>query len=299
MLGKLKQLLQDPLYIGFYIAGRCNPAILYRRYSRLAKKAGLRKTYFVLSFDCDTYEDFEVAWDVHSRLMDMNVKPVYAVSGELLRRGEKIYRRIAETGAEFINHGSKEHTYFDSASGNYKSCFFYDQLNNDQIEEDIVNGGVIVKEVLGIEPKGFRTPHFGTFQGPEHLNFLYQVLSGRNYQFSSSTMPYLGFRKGPVLKRNGILEFPVSGMWSRPLNVLDSWNFFRAPERVSANEDNYYWENIKIISYFERTNSAGILNFYADPSHIAHSDIFFQMVGRFSQIARNCTYSDLVNDCVC
>ncbi len=297
MLGQLKRLLQNPLYIGFYIAGRCNPTILFKRYSRLAKKVGLRKTYFVLSFDCDTNEDFEVAWDVHSRLMDMNVNPVYAVPSELLQRGEKVYRRIAETGAEFINHGHKEHTYFDPAKSNYLSCFFYDQLNRDQIEEDIVTADATVRKILGIEPKGFRTPHFGTFQRSKHLNLLYQVLSALNYKFSSSTMPYFGFREGPVLKRNGILEFPVSGMWSRPLNVLDSWSFFRAPERVTCEEDYYHKEGKNVILFFERTKSVGILNFYADPSHVAHSDTFFQMIERCSIMAHNCTYSDLVNDC--
>lgn len=295
MLGRVREALADPVLTLYSLRGRWDHSGLFKRYAQLSRRAGIDRLYFILSFDCDTPEDIRVVSDVHSRLTDLGVMPVYAVPGQLLERGDKVYRRIAETGAEFINHGYSEHACIDKHTGTTVSCFFYDQLPLARISEDISNGDKVLREVLGISVKGFRAPHFGTFQKPHQLLFLHSVLKELGYEFSSSTGPYYGFRYGAMFERFGVKEFPVSGMWTSPLNILDTWGCYRAPGRTMGEAD-YLREGKAVARYFNETRSVGILNYYADPSHIAGSESFFETVMEWARSGRNSTYQLLLQE---
>jgi len=244
-----------------------------------------------VSFDCDTDDDIGVAGDVHARLADMGVPAVFAVPGELLRAGEAVYRRIAEAGAEFINHGDRKHTYFDTALGRHASCFFYDQIGREAVRADVMAGDATLREVLGVAPRGFRTPHFGTFQRPAELQFLHGMLAGLGYAFSSSTVPLFGFRFGPVFRRFGVAELPVSGMGEHPLTTLDSWACFAAPDRVFDADD--YRRQGQALAQALAGGGAGILNVYADPSHVHGRGAFFETVAAWRRIAEPARFSDL------
>ena len=179
---------------------------------------------------------------------------------------------VAATGAEFLNHGGRSHTYFDTQRGEYRSNFFYDQQPRDVLKRDIEEGDRIVTEVIGKKPFGYRTPHFGTFQRPDQLLFLHKVLRDLHYTYSTSTTPFAGLRYGPAFTRFGLMEFPVSGQGSNPLSILDSWGCFRAPDRTLAAED-YKREALGMARHL--ASGPGILNFYADPCHVADQPIFF------------------------
>ena len=99
----VKEVVQRPAQSACRIAQRLTPGAFRKRLTKQARAAGFTRPVFLLSFDCDTERDFEVARDVHARLVDMGITAVYAVPGELLQAGEKTYGRIAEQGAEFIN----------------------------------------------------------------------------------------------------------------------------------------------------------------------------------------------------
>lgn len=294
---KILTAINDPIYFAYRLYDKFSRSQLFDRYARLSRQAGFDRLYLILSFDCDTTGDIAVVEKVHERLIRMGIKPVYAVPGELLKKGESVYRRILEAGGEFINHGYKEHTYFDAKRGNHASCFFYDQLPRSIVREDIVNGDNCLKEVLGVSPKGFRAPHFGTFQRPEQLRFMQAVLLNLGYEFSTSTTPYHAFRHGPVFDDFGLPEIPVSGMGSSPLTVLDSWGCFKAPDRLLGSED-YKREGVLAASNFLR-NSIGLLNYYADPSHIHDQDDYFNTVQRWCSIAEPFTYSELLSKLKC
>jgi hypothetical protein len=263
------------------------PERLFERYGRLARDAGLDGLSLVLSFDCDTFEDAQVAWEVHERLMEIGVTASYAVPGEILERGADVYRRIADTGAEFLNHGYREHTIL--RDGVYTSTVFYDQIRPDEVREDIVAGDRAVTEVVGRRPRGFRTPHFGTYQRPGNLRHLHGVLGDLGYLYSSSTVPLWGFRRGPAFDDFGVLEFPVSGTAEAPLEILDSWGCFAAPDRYREPED-YGREGVAVLGLYERAG-AGILSFYADPSQVHGHDVFFDTVARWRQAAEPTTYA--------
>lgn len=224
-------------------------------------------------------------------MMDMGVVPAYAVPGELLAQGAETYRRIAATGAEFLNHGYRSHTYFDETAGAYASCFFYDEQTPETVEADIIGGDRMVAEIIGAKPRGFRTPHFGTFQSEQQLANLHGVLAHLDYDFSTSTAPPFGLRFGPLFERRGLWEIPVSGCGSRPWRILDSWGCFAAPDRNQTPED-YRREALGMAARLG--HGPGLLNFYADPSHILRQPVFFETVAELVKLATPTTYGALL-----
>lgn len=276
--------------ISIKLLNRFYPQFMWRLYANRSQFLS-DKPLFILSFDCDTEEDAAVALDVHAKLQDMGITPVYAVPGALLKKGEKIYRKIFESGAEFINHGGREHTYFDTTHNRHASNFFYDQQTNEVLREDIVAGHNILQSVLGVMAKGWRTPHFGTFQHPRQLDFLYEILNDLKYQFSTSTIPSMGYLHGPLHKRNSIIEIPVTGIFSEPLNILDTWAYFGAPVRQKTAQD--YMIEVKKLAGFSKDHPI-LINIYGDPSHIYDKSEFFQAMKYFSQVAKNVNYLQLL-----
>ena len=275
----LARSIRNPLRLYYALLGRLSPMLLFRRYAALARSAGVAHLYFILSFDCDTEADTRVVWDMHRIVTDLGVKPTYAVPSELLRKGESVYRRIVATGARFMNHGYKCHTHVDESSGRYTSCFFYDELAEAVVREDIVRGHEFLSSFLGRRSLGFRTPHFGTFQTERQLSFLYGILAELGCSYSSSTTPLFGFRHGPVFSRSGIFEIPVSGMASRPLGILDSWgSFVNTPSSLMPGA--YLVESRGIV---ERMSEAGcgVINLYVDPSHVHGESSFVDALNLF------------------
>lgn len=261
-------------------------------HGRCARLLGLDRPYLILSFDCDTDRDAEVAVDVHTRLAALDVEPVYAVPGELLVRGSEAYGWLADEGAEFINHGHTEHTYFDEERGRHASCFFYDRLSRTTVRGDIVAGDRTVAEVVGRRSAGFRTPHFGTFQAEEDLAFLHGVLGELGYSFSSSTTPDKALRHGPAYRPSGVLELPVTGFASAPLEVYDTWSCFEAPDRVRT-PDEYVDEAERLAQDAQRAGAA-LLNVYGDPSHVHGREEFFEAIEHLRRIATPITYGRLL-----
>lgn len=288
---KLRKAAGDPGYTFYAAWSGLHGESLFRRYRRLARRAGFDRLYLIFSFDCDTAEDIEAAYPVHRKMMDLGVTPAYAVPGELLSQGAETYRKIAATGAEFLNHGFRSHTYFDETAGAYKSCFFYDEQTPETVEADVIGGDRAVAEIIGVKPRGFRTPHFGTFQSEPHLAFLHGLLAHLDYEYSTSTSPAFGLRFGPVFPREGVREIPVSGCGSRPWRILDTWGCFRAPDRIHTPGD-YRREALAMAARLQ--NGPGLLNYYADPSHIAGEPAFFETVAALAQIATPVTYGALM-----
>lgn len=286
-LRKLKIAAENPTMVGYYAWSRIDAGGLIKAYQRRASQAGLDRLYFILSFDCDRPEDIDAAWEVHGRLMDMGLCPAYAVPGELLEKGAKVYRQIAATGAEFLNHGHRWHMYFDEAAGTYMSCFFYDELPPEVVEEDMVGGDKDVTEIIGTKPAGFRTPHFGTFQTEIQLRFLHRVLTRLGYVFSTSTTPGFSLCYGPAFRRYGLIEIPVSGRGDKPFDILDSWSCFAAPGRTLGPQD-YRRDALRMAERLR--GGAGLLNYYCDPSHVVDQPIFFETMRELVKVAEPINY---------
>ena len=259
------------------------PGVLRQWYQNNASACGVDRAAFILSFDCDTEKDIEVVEAVHDDLMKRGIVPVYAVPGQLLEKGSDVWQRIATTGAEFINHGYREHTVYHEVTGEYESTLFYHRISLDEVALDIQRGHETVSEVIGAEPRGFRVPHFGTFSQPDQLEFLYKQLAALNYTFSSSTGPRFGITKGPYYEvAKGLHELPVSGCYDNPLRILDSWGFRVQMDRTIG-EPMYLEQMRKMVSHLQ--NRRGLLNYYADPSQIYDWPEFFEVMGEMAPLA--------------
>jgi hypothetical protein len=292
-VARIAESVLHPAHTATRLRARADASRLAERHSRLARRRGIDRPYLILSFDCDLHEDAEVVWDVHTRLMDRGVVAVYAVPGAMLESGREVYARIAATGAEFMNHGQVEHTYWDADHGRYASCFFYDEVGRDAVRADIEAADRTLRDVLGVEPAGFRAPHFGTFQRPSDLRFTHGVLRGLGYRYASSTMPFWGLRHGPVFDRFGLPELPVSGRPSAPLEILDSWSCFAAPDRVRTAED--FRTDARALARQVGEHDAGVINVYADPSHIHDQPAFFDAVAAWAEVAEPTSYRSLLD----
>jgi hypothetical protein len=287
----LKQAFREPEATILSTICRIRPELVMSRHAAKAKRAGLVRGHLLLSFDCDTPADAPAAERIHEELAARGARSTFAVPGELIERDADTCRRLAAAGCEFLNHGYREHTFYDEA-GAYTGGLFYDRFTRDEVVDDIRRGDAAIREVLDLSPSGFRTPHFGTFQRADDLKFLHHVLGGLGYAFSSSTTPIWGFKHGPAFRRFGLLELPVSGRPSAPLELLDSWGCFAAPDRVLGPMD-YEAEGVGLARALEE-QSQGVINVYVDPAHVIGQPAFIVALEAWLEIARPSTFEEFV-----
>lgn len=292
-IARVRAIVRDPLATAVRLRAQHDTGALVRRQARLARRIGLDRPYLILSFDCDTAADAAAVPAIHERLANLGVTPTYAVPGALLRQAEDVYRPLAAAGVEFLNHGGVEHTYFDEGLGRQASCFFYDELDRDRIRRDVEEGHAMVEEVTGTAPSGFRTPHFGTFQRPDQLRFLHATLASLGYRFSTSTVPRVALRHGPVTTRFGLPEVPVTGIPAEPFSILDTWAFFEAPARMFEPSD--YVGQARALAGALDDAGAGVINVYGDPLHVRDREEFFAAIELWASVAQPIGYSELLD----
>jgi peptidoglycan/xylan/chitin deacetylase (PgdA/CDA1 family) len=247
----------------------------FRRYGRLARRQGFRRLYVLFSCDCDTPEDAAAAAHLDMWLRERAVPMSYAVPGAQLEADAEVYRRIAAAGAEFISHGARAHT--ERYAGGYRSTTFYDTLSLAEVVDDIERGHQICASVLGEAPSGFRTPHFGAVQQTERQALVYDTLRRLGCRYSSSALPQVGLRYGPLLCLNGLFEVPLSGSYLHPYTVLDSWNYVESPERLVLRSE-YATLLMQTVDRLLALGVPGVLNYYVDPLHVYRSDAFYRAV---------------------
>ena len=248
---------------------------LYMNYSNLCKENGILNKYIILSFDCDTKEDAEAALKIVKWFNNKNLPSVWAVPGRRLEESLDTYKKVLSLGGDFINHGYLDHTSYDIQLARYYSITWYHEMSFAKVREDIIKAHNLMVNLLNVIPKGFRAPHFGYFQSPKQLEIIYNTISELNYTFATTTVPKVGLKRGgffPV--NNKIKEFPVSGTFDKPQVILDSWQFFAAPER-KQNENDFLAQFTKTINFFSKNDLPGVLNYYVDPSHVVESEIFY------------------------
>lgn len=293
LVGRIHRAMNEPSMVYYFLKSRFQRDLLFKGYSDLSDSQGISNLKFVLSFDCDTTNDIDVVEEVNRRLNERGIIPVYAVPGELLEKGIETYRHILYTGAEFINHGYRTHSV--RKGNHYESTYDYSEIDLFEVEQDIVNGHNTIIKQLGITPKGFRAPHFGNFQKRNQLEYLHKVLISLNYRYSTSTIPYFGFKYGPYFKKFGLAEIPVSGLATEPLRIFDSFLFFNN-ESGSLNGIEYLKEGLKISKCYQKNVCSGIINIYADPSQIYNCEEFYQIMSEFADFSECMTYSQLVEE---
>lgn len=251
------------------------PAAFWTPYTRKAKAAGFDRLYLTLSFDCDTDEDIPAAERIHEWLKVRGAAGVFAVPGVQLMKGADVFRQMAAEGAEFINHGAAAHT--EWRENRYWSVNFYDQLSRETVERDIRTGHEIVTRVTGTAPAGFRAPHFGHFQEPEQLAWLYGLLRELGYRYASTTLPRFLLAHGPCAPVDGLVEFPVTGTYSKPLNLFDSWGRLVSYDEPHL-KPSYFDDFVGLVDRLQASKTVGLINHYVDPAHVVKGGYFFRAI---------------------
>ncbi len=206
--------------------GRTFPKQVWTRYSELATRQGFDHLYLLLSFDCDTPKDAEVAEVLDDKLQQLGIQRSYAVPGTMLEANPSIYRKIADKGAEFLNHGYLPHTRLQD--GVYRSTTFYANMDPGQVIGDIQQGHQTVCNVIGKKPAGFRAPHFGKVSLQMKREIIRPVLRELGEFFSTQTTPVEAMKFGPVWWENNWPEFPVVGSSLAPYSLLDSFSYLES-----------------------------------------------------------------------
>lgn len=294
-MNKYLEALRHPLKTAVSVTKYKFPQRMWKRYNLLAQQSGLKNLYFVLSFDCDTMEDAEVVLNVDTKLRALGVNPVYAVPGELLAKTPDTYKELAVRGSEFMNHGHTEHTFWNMKNNRHESCFFYDQIPLEDVRQDILQGHESVTRIIGTAPTGYRAPHFGCFQSNSQLCFMHETLKELGYAYSSSTVPKHAFEKGPLFHFGPCAEFPVSGWWRNPTSIQDSWGYMGAPH-ATLGPEGYLAHAKETATQFSKRDYAGILNYYADPSHVHDKPEFFEAVKKWVEVTKPASYTDILQD---
>ena len=273
------------------LTSKAAPHQMWKHYARLCRRSGLTSSRVVLSLDCDTAKDIRVVPAVDRRLQDLGISPVYAVPGQLLEHGSDVYGPLAEQGVAFLNHGYAEHTHLDETTGVYESTLFYDRIDRSAVRDDVEHGDDVLHQTLRVQPDGFRTPHFGSYQGPDELRHLHSILDGLGYRLSTSTMPMYAYRFGPAFRNFGIWEIPVTGCPDWPLGILDSFGFRFAPGRTVGPAD--YVRQASLLTTMLDDLAPLFINLYADPSQVYDWPEFFGAMERLTPYCAT-SYADVV-----
>ena len=89
----------------------------------------------------------------------------FACVGQWIRRFPDEHRLIVDAGCEMLNHTETHpnlfHPEYDYACGEGLSKERFNEISFERRQEEIFRGHETFIEVLGIEPAGFRAPHFG------------------------------------------------------------------------------------------------------------------------------------------
>lgn len=245
---------------------------VYAAYRSASKRLGLSSLGVFLSFDCDTPEDAEVVDELARELNQLGLTFSLSVPGQTLLQSASTYRAISEAGVEFMNHGFARHAIWNV--DHYVSTTFYRDMTNAEIVADIQHGHEAVLGVTGQSARGFRTPHFGTFQEVHQIRLIHETIRTLGYSYSSSTLPSKALDNGPLFDGDGIVEIPLSGSISAPTTVIDSWTYLEDKKNITLGEA-YFQRVEETVQFFLDESIPGLLSLYADPRHVVGQSPFW------------------------
>jgi hypothetical protein len=234
-------------------------------YAARARAAGIDRLLFYMTFDCDTDEDAAASLELDPWLHGLGIQVAYAVPGTQLKRAAASYRKLAAGGTEFLNHGHMPHA--EWRESRYVPITFYDQLTAEAVVNDIRQGHATVTSVVGRPPRGFRAPHFGSFQKTQQLDLIYRTARELGYVYCSTTLPQMALDQGPVINLGGVYEIPLFGSRSAPTAILDSWTHLE--DRVVFRLGGTYFDLFRdTVCFMLDHDLPGVLAYYVDPAHV-------------------------------
>jgi len=179
----------------------------------------------IVSFDCEFPRDLESLSEVIHLLEARNLRASFACIGRWIRAFPEAHRAIESAGMEILNHTETHpnlyHPGYHYARGDDMARERFNEISSERRRSEIEACHQTCVEVLGYEPGGFRTPHFGVL----HVDDVYPMLADLGYLYSSSALAHSSPSGGlPFRHSSGVLEFPLSPCPRHPFGVFDSWH---------------------------------------------------------------------------
>jgi peptidoglycan-N-acetylglucosamine deacetylase len=251
---------------------------------------------FILSFDCDFPRDVESLQPLVNLLEEFDIQASFACIGQWVRTFPDEHRRLVDAGHEIINHTQTHpnlyHADYDYAQQEGLSREFFNRLGSAGRRREIERGHADISEVLGVEPIGFRTPHFGAL----HVDDIYGILAELGYRFSSSTM---AAHTGPLPYQtsDGIWEIPLSPCPLHPFGVFDSWHSIGKCKATHSGRGELTALFADLLGTTFSGEEGGLVNIYLDPWDAVHSGELRTMLELVQErsIATIC-YGDLCDE---
>lgn len=241
------------------------PGFFFRRVMATQRGIG---PYLVISFDCDFPRDVEVLPQLVALLQRYRVQASFACIGQWVRRYPDEHRTLVEAGCEIVNHTETHpnlyHPDYEYARLDGLKRTPFNQLEPAQRREEIERGHATIAEILGAEPVGFRTPHFGVL----HVDDVYLPLTELGYRFSSSVMA--AERGGvPYRTAEGLWEIPVSPCPLHPCGVFDSWHSMSKHGASHSGQGEMARLFATLVD--AAVQDGGLVNVYFDPKDVLES----------------------------
>ena len=235
-----------------------------------------------LSFDVDFPRDIAALPSVVELLERYEVRASFACIGRWIREYPSEHKSIVDAGFEVLNHTETHpnlyHPDYDYAAGDDLARERFNQIDPSRRREEIARCHQTCVEVLGVEPAGFRTPHFGAL----HVSDVYAMLAELGYRFSSSTVASQTKTSGlPYRTDEGIMEFPLSPCPEHPFAVFDSWHSL-SKQKAGHAKPGRLAELFGQLSECARRDG-GYVNVYFDPHDTLHSGELERVVAQISQ----------------
>jgi len=248
--------------------------VYYKRCASLLSNEKEKKI-ILFSFDCDNIEDIAALDKIGNFLEENKIIVTFAVPGEILLAGQEKFLKFSQAGHEFIGHGYKKHSKI--VEGKYISTFFYNESDDKEVADDIARGNRMIKNLFGLQPRGFRIPHFGHCQETKEMKRLFRFLKDEDIKYSSSAMPVKGFFKGPLFRSYySIYEMPLSGGYLGPMYLFDTFSYGFSSTSDASNYKDYLINFKKLIDFY--SDKCVCLNLYSDTSQAAQMPEWFTAV---------------------
>jgi hypothetical protein len=265
-------------------------------FSHLMSERGAFESRCILSFDCDFPRDVVALPPLVDLLEEFDVRASFACIGQWVRAYVDEHRLLVDAGHEIVNHTQTHpnlyHADYDYAREEGLSRDFFNRIGSDGRRREIERGHAEISEVLGVEPAGFRTPHFGAL----HVDDIYGVLAEMDYRFSSSTT---AAHAGPLPYRTseGIWEIPVSPCPLHPFGVFDSWHSIGKCKATHSDRGELTALFEDLLDATLSGGEGGLVNIYLDPWDAVHSGELRTMLEilRERSIISTC-YGDLCDE---
>ncbi|MEE3258807.1 MAG: polysaccharide deacetylase family protein [Candidatus Latescibacterota bacterium] len=248
------------------VAALVFPRYFFRRI--MGGRPGSGCPYCIVSFDCDFPRDVEALPRLLPLLQRYGIRASFACIGQWVRRYPDEHRLLVEAGYEILNHTETHpnlyHPDYDYARADGLSRTPFNRIGPRQRREEIERGHATLAEILGVEPVGFRTPHFGAL----HVDDVYGPLVELGYRFSSSVMA--AERGGaPYRTGEGLWEIPVSPCPLHPCGVFDSWHALgkRGASHCGPGE----LADLFAVLADAAAGGCGLVNVYFDPKDVLES----------------------------